>query len=179
MVPGIGPSADTGMLDKPASDIHWEVALTCQTVLQARIFSYPDAARYRLGVNYQQLPPNRTLNAVYSPYERDGRGTINGNYGGDPDYVRSEFRPLSLSKRTQVPTHEQWSGNVVGYATEVTDKDFVQARDLWHIICQEPNGKREFLENIVPSLIKIPSDLRDQVFGKNSGLKSYVQFSRC
>ena len=25
-------------------------------VLQARLFSYPDAHRYRLGVNYQQVP---------------------------------------------------------------------------------------------------------------------------
>lgn len=60
------------------------------------MFSYPDAARYRVGPNYNQLPPNRPLSTVYSPYNRDGPGTINGNYGGDPDYVRSEFRPMKF-----------------------------------------------------------------------------------
>ncbi|KAF2873802.1 catalase-like domain-containing protein [Massariosphaeria phaeospora] len=59
LVPGIGPSADI--------------------LLQARMFSYPDAARYRVGPNYQQLPPNRAK-YVYSPYQRDGPATINGNY---------------------------------------------------------------------------------------------------
>ncbi|HEU4471679.1 MAG TPA: catalase [Flavisolibacter sp.] len=28
-------------------------------MLQGRILSYPDAHRYRLGVNYKQLPVNR------------------------------------------------------------------------------------------------------------------------
>jgi catalase len=65
LVPGIGPSADI--------------------LLQARMFSYPDAARYRVGTNYQQLPCNRALH-VYAPFLRDGAMTINGNYGGDPNY---------------------------------------------------------------------------------------------
>lgn len=166
MVPGIGPSADTGELKGFAWRNATVNVFNTPAVLQARIFSYPDAARYRLGVNYQQLPPNRSVNPIYSPYERDGHGTINGNYGGDPDYVRSGFQPMSLSRRHRVPTHEAWSGKVVPFATEVSPKDFVQPRELWHIICQEPNGKREFLENIVPSLVQISPHLRGRVFGK-------------
>lgn len=65
MIPGIGPSEDI--------------------MLQARMFSYPDAARYRVGPNYQQLPCNRAL-SVYSPYQRDGFMRADGNYGGDPNY---------------------------------------------------------------------------------------------
>jgi catalase len=143
MVPGIGPSADP--------------------VLQARIFSYPDAHRYRVGPNYFQLPPNRPINKVYAPYVRDGLGTVNGNYGGDPDYVFSELRPVQISKRVQVPTHEHWNGNVTAFSTSVTDKDFVQARELWQIICQEEHGKERFLNNIIPTLIDIPDRLKTQV----------------
>lgn len=51
LVPGIEPS-----LDK---------------LLQGRLFSYKDAARYRLGVNFEQLPINQPLNKVHN-YERDG-----------------------------------------------------------------------------------------------------------
>lgn len=33
-------------------------------MLQARVFSYPDAQRYRIGVHYAQLPVNRPINEV-------------------------------------------------------------------------------------------------------------------
>jgi catalase len=130
------------------------------------MFSYPDAHRYRVGPNYFQLPPNKPINQVYAPYVRDGPGTMNGNYGGDPDYVFSELRPVSISKRVQVPTHEHWSGQVEAFSTSVTDRDFVQARQLWHIICKEKNGKDQFLHNILPTLQGIPSRLKSEVVGE-------------
>jgi catalase len=46
-----------------------------RTVLQGRMFSYTDAARYRLGANYQQLPSNKALSELYSRYQRDGADT--------------------------------------------------------------------------------------------------------
>lgn len=145
MVPGVGPSADP--------------------VLQARMFSYPDAQRYRVGANYFQLPPNRPINKVYAPYVRDGLGLVDGNYGGDPNYVTSELHPTRLSQRVQVPNHEQWSGQVTAFSTSVTDKDFEQPRELWHIICKEPKGKEQFLHNIVPTLASLPPTLQSEVLG--------------
>ncbi|RKL21915.1 Peroxisomal catalase [Fusarium oxysporum] len=109
---------------------------------------------------------------VYAPYVRDGPGTINGNYGGDPDYVGSELRPVSTSKRVQVPTHEDWSGHVTAFATSITDKDFEQPRALWKIICKEPKGKEQFLHNILPTLSDIPDKMKEQVveyFGRVDG----------
>ncbi|RBP97898.1 catalase [Bifidobacterium aemilianum] len=50
-VPGIEPSPDK--------------------LLQGRLFGYKDAERYRLGVNYEDLPINKPVNPVHS-YERDG-----------------------------------------------------------------------------------------------------------
>lgn len=35
---------------------------------------YPDTHRYRLGVNYQQLPINRPISGVHN-YQRDGAMT--------------------------------------------------------------------------------------------------------
>jgi catalase len=74
MVPGIAASADI--------------------MLQARMFSYPDAARYRVGPNYQQLPCNKALH-VYSPFQRDGPMRMDGNYDGAPNYGKSTL-PRSL-----------------------------------------------------------------------------------
>lgn len=130
------------------------------------MFSYPDAHRYRVGPNYFQLPPNRPVNQVYSPYVRDGPGTMNGNYGGDPDYLFSELRPVALSKRVRFPVHETWSGQVTAFSTTVTENDFVQARQLWHIICAESGGEERFVHNISPTLHDLPDRLKQQVLGK-------------
>lgn len=61
MVPGIEPSPDP--------------------MLQARMFAYPDAVRYRLGVNYQFLPTNAAKSPAYCPIERDGFMNFTQNYG--------------------------------------------------------------------------------------------------
>src|SRR3546814_13492600 len=61
LVPGIGPSPDK--------------------MLQSRLFNYADAQRYRLGVNYHQIPVNAARCPVHSNH-RDGQGRADGNYGG-------------------------------------------------------------------------------------------------
>ena len=49
-------------------------------MLQGRILSYPDAHRYRLGGNYEQIPVNKCPFAVNN-YERDGQMRVDGNGG--------------------------------------------------------------------------------------------------
>jgi catalase len=65
MVPGIGPSPDR--------------------MLQSRLFSYGDAARYRLGVNHHSIPVNAPRCPVHS-YHRDGAMRVDGNHGGTIAY---------------------------------------------------------------------------------------------
>lgn len=89
-------------------------------MLQARMFSYPDSQRYRLGPNYQQLPCNAPLSSVYSPYQRDGPGTINGNYGADPDYVRSSFR--TVGKGPTDIKHDEWVGRIQAYTSSLEEE---------------------------------------------------------
>jgi catalase len=70
LVPGIGVSPDK--------------------MLQARLFNYADAQRYRLGVNYHQIPVNAARCPVHSNH-RDGAGRMDGNYGGLPHYEPNSF----------------------------------------------------------------------------------------
>ncbi|KAG9238001.1 catalase [Amylocarpus encephaloides] len=129
MVPGIGPTADP--------------------VLQARMFSYPDAARYRLGANYQQLPSQAPHCAVYSPYQRDGFSSINGNYGPDPNYVRGSLRPAHYGVADMA--HDEWAGKVAAYATEIEEDDFVQPRGMWEVFGR--TGQQEaFVGNVAAHL---------------------------
>jgi catalase len=56
-------------------------------MLQARIMSYSDVHRYRLGVNYRQLPVNE-LKCPVMHYQRDGAMALGINGGSTPNYAR-------------------------------------------------------------------------------------------
>jgi catalase len=59
-------------------------------MLQGRLLSYPDAHRYRLGVNYEQIPVNKCPYMVAN-YERDGQMSVNGNGEDLPNYSPNSF----------------------------------------------------------------------------------------
>ena len=72
-VPGIEPSNDK--------------------MLQGRLFSYPDTHRYRLGVNYKQIPVNCPYRAKVVNGQRDGPAVVNGNQGGAVNHEPSHEAP--------------------------------------------------------------------------------------
>ena len=59
-------------------------------LLQGRLLSYPDAQRYRLGVNYEQIPVNRSYCPVTN-YQRDGFMQVGDNGGANPNYNPNSF----------------------------------------------------------------------------------------
>jgi len=65
LVPGIGVSPDR--------------------MLQARLFSYGDAQRYRLGVNHLHIPVNAPQ-CPFTSYHRDGAMRTDGNLGATPSF---------------------------------------------------------------------------------------------
>ncbi|KFA46589.1 hypothetical protein S40293_09325 [Stachybotrys chartarum IBT 40293] len=95
------------------------IAPSTKPMLHARMFSYSDAARCRVGPNYQQLPCNKALN-TYSPHQRDGPMRTDGNYVSDPDY---------------------------GFSSEVTDEDWEQPRNLWKLF-KEKGDDDKFIHSL-------------------------------
>lgn len=139
--------------------------ITTHTVLQARMFAYPDAQRYRLGVNYTQLPSNRAICPVYAPFERDGMGTFTQNYGGDPNYVRSSLTPGVPSQTVSDVRHtERIARNAILGQNEilVDDEDFRQPRDLWNKVFDETE-RRQWVSNVSETLEEVPDQLKDAV----------------
>ena len=59
-------------------------------MLQGRILSYPDAQRYRLGVNFEQIPVNKCPFAVHN-YHRDGMMRVDENGGSDLQRALSQM----------------------------------------------------------------------------------------
>jgi len=73
------------------------IGLSPDKMLQGRIFAYPDAHRYRLGANYQQIPVNRPV-APANHHQRDGYMTVDGNSGSDPNYYPNSFDNIEADK---------------------------------------------------------------------------------
>ncbi len=156
MVPGLAPSADP--------------------ILQARMFAYNDAARYRLGVNYQQLPCNRAVSQVYCPFQRDGAMTFGDNYGGDPNYVRSDLKEVKFTGREGAngfavggaAAHEEWvGGRVCGFTSQVGDEDFVQARAFWEEVLAKQRGEQDaWVYNVSQHIKGAAEEVRGKTYGE-------------
>jgi catalase len=134
------------------------------------MFAYPDAARYRLGVNYQQLPCNAPVSKVYTPYQRDGAFRYGTNYGGDPNYVRSSLKPINFKGQVGANGyapggHEEWVGQVAAYSSEVTDEDFVQAREMWDVLGKS-DEQDDFVHNVAVHLKSALPQVQLDTIGK-------------
>ena len=73
--------------------------------LQGRLLSYPDAHRYRLGVNYEQIPVNKCPYMV-SNYERDGMMAVNGNGDDSPNYSPNSFDDVYVDESYREPAQQ-------------------------------------------------------------------------
>ena len=64
-------------------------------LLQGRMFAYPDAQRYRLGVNHNQIPINNPTfacpYAVVKNYQQDGLMNMNPPTKTVPNYEPNSF----------------------------------------------------------------------------------------
>ena len=128
MVPGIEPSADP--------------------VLQSRLFSYPDAHRHRVGVNYQQLPVNscRTGYRVGN-FQRDGNMAFY-NQGSRPNYL-SSIEPIHFRDRSVDldKVHGQFTSDAVTFLSEIRPEDFNAPRALWEKVWDE-KARERFVKNV-------------------------------
>jgi catalase len=67
------------------------ISVSPDKMLQARLFAYSDAQRYRLGVNHHQIPVNAARCPVHSNH-RDGAMRVDGNYGGTLHYEPNSYQ---------------------------------------------------------------------------------------
>lgn len=78
------------------------IGLSPDKMLQGRILAYPDAHRYRLGANYEQLPVNRPIVPVHN-HQRDGFMALDGNGGSAPNYFPNSFDEIVADKEYKEP----------------------------------------------------------------------------
>jgi catalase len=121
-------------------------------MLQARLFAYPDAARYRIGVNYQSLPVNRPLNQV-TAYHRDGGMRFDSNGGRVDNYEPNGFNgPAQDESVTEPPLRIR--GDAFRYDAHRENDDFTQAGNLYRILTVEE--RERLTDNIAAAMRGVP-----------------------
>jgi len=137
MVPGISQSPDK--------------------MLQFRIFSYADAHRYRLGVNYESLPVNAPR-CHADTYHRDGSMRFDGNpaainyepnsMGGPEEDAEFKEPPLKIT------------GDADRYDHREGNDDYTQAGNLYRLM---PDDERDRLHRAIAGAMQgVPQEIIDR-----------------
>src|ERR1700748_2850236 len=141
------PSTATRSTTTPRSSI----GPSPDRLLLGRLFSYPDAHRARLGVNFTQIPVNAPVAPVHA-YSKDGIGRVHNVT--DPVYFpNSKGGPQAASVHHPRPT---WyaDGDMVrtAYELHAEDDDWGQAGTLVREVLDDAARDR-LVSNIVGALL--------------------------
>ena len=124
MVPGVGASPDKMLL--------------------GRLFSYPDAHRYRIGANYMQLPVNSPMSPVNS-YSKDGAMRYDFNPAEAPVYAPNSYGgPRADTARWSAQGAWEFEPTMVraGYIQHPEDDDWAQAGLLVREVMDDAQRER-------------------------------------
>lgn len=138
LVPGIGISPDK--------------------MLQARMFAYADAHRYRLGTHYEALPINAPKVPVHH-YHKDGVMNFFGQKSGNVD---AYYEPNSMGGATEDPSVKEpplrISGDADRYDHRDGNDDYAQPRALWNLF--DKQQKKRLYENLAAAMATVPKSIR-------------------
>ena len=114
------------------------IGISPDRMLQGRLFSYGDAARYRVGVNHHQIPVNapRGANMVNS-YHRDGSMRLDGNQGGVPGIEPNSYGRWQEQKQYAEPALAVGATADRFDYREDDDNYFEQPGDLFRLMSAE------------------------------------------
>lgn len=133
-------------------------------VLQARVFSYADAHRYRLGTHYEALPVNAPK-CPYHHYHKDGQMNFFGQKTGAAD---AYYEPNSFGGATQDPTVAEpplrISGDAARFNHREGNDDYVQPRALHDKVMDAGQRSRLYM-NIAESMQGVPQAIIDRALG--------------
>ncbi len=126
-------------------------------MLQGRLISYPDAHRYRLGVNYDSLPINKAQ-CPFATYNRDGAMSFNGNGCGSPNY-----EPNSFGGPTQDAAYRERprviSGTVDRHNHRNESDYYSQPGNLFRLMPKD--AQERLIGNVIGSLGQTPKRIQE------------------
>jgi catalase len=132
-------------------------------MLQARIFSYADAHRYRLGTHYEALPVNAPKCPVHH-YHKDGAMRFFSNDTGKPD---AYYEPNSIGGPAQDESYREPALRISGdgdrYDHREGNDDYSQPRALFNLFNE--GQKQRLFANIAEAMGGVPDEIVQRQLG--------------
>ena len=140
------------------SNIVSGISFSPDKMLQARIFSYPDAHRYRVGTHYEMLPVNRPIVEV-NTYHADGSMNFEIKEPTDAYYEPNSFGGAVENASFAEPAFE--TGDMADrYNHRIENDDFSQPRALFELMSDYQ--KEQLFSNIAESMNGVPKNIIDR-----------------
>jgi catalase len=139
------------------SNIVLGISFSPDKMLQARIFSYADAHRYRLGTHYEMLPVNRPRRPVHH-YHKDGPMRFFAQQTGTVDafYEPNSFGGAAQDERFAEPPLAI-SGDAARYNHRDDNDDYRQVGDLFRLM--RPDAQQRLFQNIAEAMAGVPEPI--------------------
>ncbi|MDP4185392.1 MAG: catalase [Bacteroidota bacterium] len=141
------------------------IGLSPDKMLQGRILAYPDAHRYRLGANYEQIPVNRPICPVNN-HERDGMMNVSGNGGASTNYYPNSFDDIVADKNFKEPQQILDSNIADTYDRNENDNDHYSQAGLLFRKVMSDQERQNTVGNLVGAMGGITGPMRDEIINR-------------
>ena len=134
------------------------ISFSPDKMLQARIFSYADAHRYRLGTHYEHLPVNAAKCPVHH-YHKDGPMRFFPQMTGNTDAYYEPNSVAGSAKQDERFTEPplKISGDATRYNHRDGNDDYKQPGDLFRLLNAEQQGR--LMDNIAEAMQGVPEEI--------------------
>lgn len=137
------------------------ISFSPDKMLQARIFSYPDAHRYRVGTHYEMLPVNRPIVDV-NTYHLSGSMNAEEKEATKAYYEPNSFDGHIENKELLEPALPL-SGDANRYDHNVNNDNYTQVRDLFNLMSEYQ--KEQLFNNIAEAMQGVPLEIVERQLG--------------
>ena len=136
------------------------ISFSPDKMLQARIFSYADAHRYRVGTWYEKLPVNAPKSPVATYH-------LDGNIFTVPKATDAFYEPNSFNGPKQSPILAEpplkISGNADRFNHREGNDDYTQPGNLFRLM--SASQKQQLFQNIAEAMQGVPEDIVERQLG--------------
>lgn len=144
------------------------ISVSPDKMLQARVFSYADAHRHRLGTHYEALPVNAPKVPVHT-YHKDGQMRFFDNFAENPD---AYYEPNSMNGPVEDESYREpplkISGDADHYDHREGNDDYAQPRALFNLF--DEGEKARLFSNVADAMQGVPEHIIE---------RQLVHFHKC
>ena len=141
------------------------ISFSPDKMLQGRLFSYPDAHRYRVGANAHLLEVNRCP-FVVNNYQRDGAMADSSHYKDAPNYYPNSFDQITPAVAYRNFEEDLDSNHVANFNRNENDDDHYTQPGLLYTNAMNDEARQNLVANIVGSMKGISGPKKDEIINR-------------